>query len=473
MTRRSYSQDVLDAVRFVSVISRITQFCSMVGTVVVLLSIVIGLIAAINREMFLVIPEVGIYAWALTGGRMPPLLEYTSLSEPDKWLQDGDVVLSTSPKSGSMWLSTIVLGLRLGGWNEFEHLEDYLGSLEFLRHPRDTQALRYARNLPKRQMLQEKHNVTTMQWLSHCEYDGTPATIAMDVKAHPNVKYIPMVRNGKEVVRSFYNFFNSFTQDVRNLWGGFPPAVSKEDALKLITVDQPDFYFHSVQRWWAVKDEPNVHLVHFADLKKKCVRVCGLVARSLVRSLIPFLVCTHAWIRWNGPCLRQFFAHGMCVWYAYASRHILRVRRSSFPAYATLTLGRLTPFYMVFVRVGGRFASNNNSTPATHHQSASTRRVIEEIAEFLEIDASEELINRVLEITSLEYMSHPSHVANWTVTVRLSVRLSPCMPACLPAYLPACLPDWLPACLPACLAACLPACLRACLPACLPVSLTG
>lgn len=53
------------------------------------------------------------------------------------------------------------------------------------------------------------------------------------------------------------------------MWGGFPPPIkSKEEAVKMLTKDLPDFYFNHVKAWWPFRNEPNVLFVHYADMKR-------------------------------------------------------------------------------------------------------------------------------------------------------------------------------------------------------------
>jgi aryl sulfotransferase len=51
------------------------------------------------------------------------------------------------------------------------------------------------------------------------------------------------------------------------MWGGFPPPFSSpEDAVDLC-IDKKELTFDHARGWWNVRSEPNVLLVHFADLK--------------------------------------------------------------------------------------------------------------------------------------------------------------------------------------------------------------
>jgi len=51
------------------------------------------------------IPEVGFIPWAITGNPMPPHFHEDPLYKEHfrKWAEDGDVIVASGPKSGTMW----------------------------------------------------------------------------------------------------------------------------------------------------------------------------------------------------------------------------------------------------------------------------------------------------------------------------------------------------------------------------------
>jgi aryl sulfotransferase len=95
----------------------------------------------------------------------------------------------------------------------------------------------------------------------------------------PNVKYLYVARDGRDVVWSLHNHHSNHTDLAFELLNDTPgrvgPPLPKAD---------PDIrrYFHTwlendgapywsfwenIATWWALKDLPNVRLVHFANLK--------------------------------------------------------------------------------------------------------------------------------------------------------------------------------------------------------------
>ena len=50
------------------------------------------------------------------------------------------------------------------------------------------------------------------------------------VLQNPKVKYIVCMRNGLDVLQSFYPFFANHRQEFKDMWGGFPPTFPNFDA---------------------------------------------------------------------------------------------------------------------------------------------------------------------------------------------------------------------------------------------------
>lgn len=102
-------------------------------------------------------------------------------------------------------------------------------------------------------------------WFGHASAKDGPG---MNPRENPDIKYVLIVRNGKEVIRSFHTFCNSINQDFKNMWGGFPPFLSSpREAFQMFAIDVPQFFFEYTREWWHFRHEKNVLLLHFADLK--------------------------------------------------------------------------------------------------------------------------------------------------------------------------------------------------------------
>jgi len=73
--------------------------------------------------------------------------------------------------------------------------------------------------------------------------------------------------NCKEAIKSFHPFINGLTKEFKDHWGGFAPPVPKEKAVEMIALKMPHAFFGHIQSWWQYRNEPNVFLLHYANLK--------------------------------------------------------------------------------------------------------------------------------------------------------------------------------------------------------------
>jgi len=152
-----------------------------------------------------------------------------------------------------------------------------------------------------------------------------PPELPVRKKGGKRIKYIAMVRNGIDVAASFTEFFSSHSEKFRSLWGGkciisvdggylvlwiiltghhhtymslpyllllrfllhfvsesfikgFPPNISDDSfdsdtppaAVKIIlpgeALDQ--MYFGYVKQWWPYRNDPNVMLMHYSNVRR-------------------------------------------------------------------------------------------------------------------------------------------------------------------------------------------------------------
>lgn len=170
----------------------------------------------------------------------------------------------------------------MNGDDAFDFLHDAISFTELANFPEHTLDLRIADAKKQR----AEHKLPFAQWFSHKAPGGRAEgqgdyLYGLDVQKHPNIKYVAISRNGKEVTKSFFHFINSFTKEFRSMWGGFPPPLSNAEAALDFTLNDSKFYFDYVKGWWAVKDEPNVLLLHFSDLKRDHKGVIVRIAKFL------------------------------------------------------------------------------------------------------------------------------------------------------------------------------------------------
>ena len=213
------------------------------GIAVALIAVLIGTVGTMQPELFFGIPKVGFIFWAMTGHDMPPNFDSAPLKQENfrKWAQDGDVIVATMPKAGTMWILNIVNLLKLGGETEYDFVADVTGLQEIKRHPYDDLETRLARETAKRdQNLTDGQPAPRwMAWMSHKFPDSK--YYGFDVRKQKGMKYIGIVRNAFEVLRSFHPFMNGWPPEFKTLWGGFPPTpMNKEAIVNMLAKDLQD-----------------------------------------------------------------------------------------------------------------------------------------------------------------------------------------------------------------------------------------
>jgi len=184
-------------------------------------------------------------------------------------MRSGDIIVATSPKSGTTWTQRIISVLIHG-----EHLPEPLFSLcpwidaRFFPIPIDVVAARLAAQSHRRSLK------------SHLPFDALPYD--------PEVKYICVGRDGRDVALSLHNHYSGFTDQVIE-WLNSPPGTFNERFERApadfhvfvkdwLTRGNPNYPwetqgyptvspFRQVQSFWDYRDLPNVYLTHYTDLK--------------------------------------------------------------------------------------------------------------------------------------------------------------------------------------------------------------
>jgi aryl sulfotransferase len=243
---------------------------------VALVAIVIGLVGKLRPDLFLKhVPHVGFIFWAMTGNRMPPNFDSAPYTRENfhQWIQDGDIIQATMAKSGTIWLAQISHLLKNNGSDDYANLHDEWGFLELLQYPGQSIDERITSEKKKRKQGQP------MSWFSH--QFPSEQNYGFNATLHPNAKYLVSARNGKDIIRSFTSFINSFTKEYKSHWGGYPPRLTKEAVLKMLVLDTPDFIFGHLQAWWQLRNEPNVLMLHYANLKADSPKEIRRIAKFM------------------------------------------------------------------------------------------------------------------------------------------------------------------------------------------------
>ena len=171
--------------------------------------------------------------------------------------RDDDIIVSTYAKSGTTWTQQIVGQLVFAG-REDVAIHEISPWLDLRIMPPEIGHMLEAQ--------QHRRIIKT-----HLPVDALVFS--------PKAKYVYIGRDGRDVLWSLYNhharanelWFNA----INNTPGRVGPAIEPADPdirryfNTWLENDGAPFwsYFDNVASWWAVRDLPNVKLVHFADLK--------------------------------------------------------------------------------------------------------------------------------------------------------------------------------------------------------------
>ena len=172
--------------------------------------------------------------------------------------RDDDIVISTYGKSGTTWTQQIVGQLVFGGAPDVPVAE--ISPWVDLRVP------------PKEVKLPALAAQTHRRFLkTHLPVDALVFS--------PKAKYIYVGRDGRDVVWSLHNHHAKanelWYQAINDTPGRVGPPIAPPPASRVeyfrewLERDGHPFwpFWENVRSWWAIRNLPNVHLVHFAALK--------------------------------------------------------------------------------------------------------------------------------------------------------------------------------------------------------------
>ncbi len=183
-----------------------------------------------------------------------------------------DIVISTYGKSGTTWMQQIIAQLIFNGSEEIEvgEMSPWLD----LRVP------------PKHVKLE------ALEQQQHRRFIKTHLPVDALVFS-PDAKYIYVGRDGRDVIWSMYNHHananEKFYDALNNTPGLVGPPIEKptDNIVQYFNdwLDKDGFPFWSlwenVNTWWAIRDLPNVHFVHFNRLKEDMGREIEKIADFL------------------------------------------------------------------------------------------------------------------------------------------------------------------------------------------------
>lgn len=209
-------------------------------------------------------------------------------------VRSDDIVISTYPKCGTTWTQRIVGMLVFGSAEPFA-VQDSSPWPDF-RMPPPGAMLGLAESQSHRRFLK-----------SHLPFDALPY--------YEGVKYIHVARDGRDAAMSFFNHKSHYTAESiarfaelsnedPKFGDGDSYEFSPQDPVAHFTqwVDGPEDhqgdpgagYFEMEKSFWEARDEPNVLLVHFNDLKAdregEMRRIADFLDIDIPESLWPELV---------------------------------------------------------------------------------------------------------------------------------------------------------------------------------------
>jgi aryl sulfotransferase len=173
--------------------------------------------------------------------------------------RDDDIVISTYAKSGTTWVQQIVAQLIFAG-------ADDLGVAEMS----PWLDLRVPPKEVKLPAVEAQHHRRFLK--THLPVDALVFS--------PKAKYIYIGRDGRDVAWSMHNHhFNAnqtWYEALNDTPGRVGPPIERPTAdvrqyfLDWLEHDGHPFwpFWENVRSWWAIRDLPNVHMVHFNNLKR-------------------------------------------------------------------------------------------------------------------------------------------------------------------------------------------------------------
>jgi aryl sulfotransferase len=207
-----------------------------------------------------------------------------------------DIVIATYAKSGTTWMQQIVSQLLFQADPHLEVAE--LSPWLDLRVPPK------AVKLPQIESQQHRRFMKT-----HLPVDA--------LRFSPEVKYIYIGRDGRDVVWSLYNHHVNANQrwyDALNNTPGRvgppiepPPADIRQYWHDWLARDGFPFwsFWENVRSWWEIRGLPNMLMVHFADLKRdlpgEIQRIAHFLNIAVAPELWPSILnhCSFAWMKQN------------------------------------------------------------------------------------------------------------------------------------------------------------------------------
>ena len=206
-----------------------------------------------------------------------------------EWVRDGDVIVAVGAKSGTTWMCYCADAIRRKGIKDGNGLLPYRDIihttpwLEASQKPGETWAER-ARHFTSRMFSRTGRGSRTTGTTRPIRSGSSRATAriaslpairmnVLPVLTYPKVKYVTMVRNGRDMARSWYSSSIGMGP-ISARMGSFPPAYPSIDAAMGDLMPGGNvygLYFPYVHGGW-LKEELNALLMHYGCRPKAAQR---------------------------------------------------------------------------------------------------------------------------------------------------------------------------------------------------------
>lgn len=219
----------------------------------------------------------------------------TAVFDNDRWqgfeVRDGDIFVCTPPKCGTTWVQTIVANLLFPDGNlpgAVMEISPWI-EMKFMMPAEAMHAMLAA----------QKHRRVMK---SHTPADGIPW--------FDEARYLFVCRDGRDAFMSMLNHLARLklvdAMNEQALNDGVPPMPTFDgdvhDFFDHWVADE-SIFFDTVASYWAMRDQPNLLMVHFNDLKRdlgaEMRRIAGFLKIEIPEDTWPRVVerCTFEYMR--------------------------------------------------------------------------------------------------------------------------------------------------------------------------------
>lgn len=240
---------------------------------------------------------------------LPPYFDH-DVPKLIKW-RDDDIVISVAVKSGTTWTMNIVHQLREGGDDDFECLYAEVPFMEFVSHPGKT----------TEEVAGDINEMTDTRRRAVKTHMSPPRLPFRD--APPSVKYIVVLRNPEEAMASMKPFMENHTDEFYALWN-IPAHTMSFNNFKTFYQEMVVNFklymsvFQFMKDWWPLRNEPNVLMMHFKNMKDD--------HEGSVRKIADFLGFTPTDEQWPKILEHTSFSHMKKNHHQYEGRSMSHVR---------------------------------------------------------------------------------------------------------------------------------------------------